>query len=106
MMRGTDRPFAAALDDLLAERDWSNRHLATITREKFDWGSHGTINFLINGELAPSRRAMEVIASVLEISPRHFPEYRLLLARDKLDPERVGLDAALSALAACPHLAK
>ena len=105
MMRGTDRPFAAALDDLLAERDWSNRHLAIVTREKFDWGSHGTINFLINGELAPSRRAMEVIASVLEISPQHFPEYRLLLARDKLDPERVGLDAALSALAACPHLA-
>lgn len=101
----TDRPFAAALDDLLAEREWSNRHLAVLTRQRFDWGSHGTINFLINGELAPSRRAMEVIASVLEVSPYHFAEYRLLRARDQLDPDRVGLEAALQNLAASPRLA-
>lgn len=103
-METTNRPFAAALDDLLAERDWSNRHLAVTTRQRFDWGSHGTINFLINGELAPSRRAMEVIAAVLEIQPRYFAEYRLLQARDQLDPERVGLDDALANLADCPHL--
>lgn len=100
----TDKPFPAALDDLLSEREWSNRHLAKLCRQRFDWGSHGTVNFLINGTLAPSRRAMEVIAAVCEVRPDYFAEYRLLRARDQLDPDQVGLGAALANLAANPRL--
>lgn len=96
----SDKKFPAALDDLLNEHGWSNRHVAHLTREKFAWGSHGTINFLMNGELDPSRNAMELIADVCGVHPSFFAEYRLLKARDQLDPNEVGFRAALANLKA------
>lgn len=100
----SDKPFGAALDDLLHIREWSNRQLAKQTQARFGWGSHGTINFLINGDLAPSRQAMEMIATACGVHPDYFAEYRLLQARDQLDPHLIELDEALANLAACPVL--
>lgn len=102
----SDRAFPAALDDLLSELEWSNRHLAKLTKERFGWGSHGTINFLLNGQLAPSRKAMEVIAASAGVAPTYFAEYRLLRARDQLDPDQVGLETAPRNLAEHPHLGR
>lgn len=55
---------------------------------------------------SPSITLMDLVAEVLGISPQTFAEYRLAQARAALDETRVGIDAALAALAAGPNTAQ
>lgn len=98
------RPITESLPAALAEEGISMRELARRTRRRFNWGSPWSIAGLCSGEFTPSRRGMEVIAATLKVDPRYFAEYRLLTARDLLNPEEVGLEKALRNLEASPRL--
>lgn len=98
----TNKSFPDALAELLAERDWSGRQLSRQTKEDGQKGlSHPTVAMLLRGDLEPSVNAMEVIAKALRIQPKVFAEYRLEQARERLNWRRVGVPAALKALAKC-----
>ena len=96
----TDKPFPKALQELLDEKEWSNRELSRRCQEESPtgWGTSITINRLVNGEYKPPMSAIEIIAGVFRIKPDYFAEYRLGLARAQLDPEEVGLRVALKNL--------
>lgn len=95
----TTQPFPKALHELLAEQEISQRELIRRT-QRHGWGSTGTITNILASDRSPSARAMEEIARALKIRPEHFPEYRLAKARTCLDPDVVGLEAALNGLPA------
>jgi transcriptional regulator with XRE-family HTH domain len=97
--RFTDKPFQVALKEFLAENEISQRELIRRTRKR-GWGSTGAISLLLADEAPPSVRAMEAIATGLGIRPEFFAEYRLAKARSCLDPQVVGLEAALNGLGA------
>jgi transcriptional regulator with XRE-family HTH domain len=46
----------------------------------------------------PSAATLARICAALGVPPEEFPEYRLALARDRLDDRVVGLDDAVAAL--------
>lgn len=94
----TQKPFPEALLAALEEQEISQRQLAKRTRANHGWGSIWTINQLALGQLKPTAHAIEEIATALQMRPEHFAEYRLAKARDKLDPEVVGLKRALTNL--------
>jgi transcriptional regulator with XRE-family HTH domain len=48
----------------------------------------------------PSAATLANLARALEVPPEEFPEYRLALARDRLDDRIVGLEQAMATLAA------
>jgi transcriptional regulator with XRE-family HTH domain len=102
----SSQPFPVALSSLMADEDLSARQLAKRTRRRSAWGSGTTIDHLLNRKMKPSRRALETISAALNVSPDYFAEYRLLKARDLLDPEEVGLERALRNLERCPDLAR
>jgi transcriptional regulator with XRE-family HTH domain len=94
--RGT---AAARLRALMDGRGLTYRSLAKATRELDGGGmTHAHINMLANGHDRPSMRAMELIATVCEIQPAYFAEYRLVTAMRTLDPAEVGLEQALENL--------
>lgn len=62
------------------------------------WGSPGAVSLIARGELRPSLNAMEGLARGLGVAPETFAEYRLGMARRKLDPDAVGLKKALATL--------
>jgi transcriptional regulator with XRE-family HTH domain len=96
----SNEPFTEALKDLMEENGYSLRELSRRCQSATDgWGSRMTIARYLSGEVAPTMRAMEIIAGVFQISPGYFPEYRLRIARAQLDPEEVGLPVALANLA-------
>lgn len=92
--RMTDKPFPEAVKALLEEQDLSQRELIRRTRKR-GWGSPGTISFLMRDEQPPTMRAVEAIATALQIRPEYFGEYRLAKARAALDPSIVGFETAL-----------
>ncbi len=102
----TDRPFTKSLPALLEERGWSLRELVRRTQREIGWGSHAGIGKFLSGETTLTPKLLESVAKVMRIDPRHFPEYRLMLARRELDPNAVGLAQALGTLGASPHLSQ
>lgn len=46
----------------------------------------------------PSAATLASLAEALRVEPDEFPEYRLAVARDRLDERIVGLDRALATL--------
>ena len=103
-VKGTDmestKPFPATLKLLLEMQELTHRELTRRCQSR-GWGSLGTINFLAHGKMRPTMKAMEAIAKALEEPPETFAEYRLGAMREKLDPEVVGLSAALKTLGYC-----
>ncbi len=83
----TNKPFHEALSELLIERDWSQRELSRRTNKEISgvWGSSAVFSQYMKRADPPSTQAMENIAKVLRIDPRHFIEYRIDLARKALD---------------------
>ena len=67
----------------IAERIWAAKHgtrkgsIASLHREIEGIGYEG-FRKMIDGQIMPRKDIMEQVASVLEIDPREFPEYRLL----------------------------
>lgn len=91
-------PFAETLKSLLEVEQISQRELSRRCIDENGWGSSRTISQLARGDLEPSFGAMENIAKALRISPATFAEYRLMAARNRLDPHVVGLKRALKTL--------
>ena len=94
-MKQTNKPFGTALKELMQERGWSIRELARRTQRETEWGAQSTIHVLLVGQATPTKEAIERVAHVFRISPEYFAEYRLAMERERLDPEVVGLEAAL-----------
>lgn len=53
---------------------------------------------VMNGTRTITPHAIEAVAKALGVPPEEFPEYRLALARNQMDPSEVGLDQALKNL--------
>lgn len=96
----TNKPFPEALQELLDERDWSQRMLSRKLREEFagDGASHSSIRLWLTGDLMPTRKGMERVAKVMRISEDYFAEVRLEKVRDSLNWREVGTARALRAL--------
>jgi transcriptional regulator with XRE-family HTH domain len=94
------KPFPETLASIMEMEEISHRELARRCQRR-GWGSLGTINQLVRGVLRPSLQAMKAVSTALQIEPETFAEYRLLVARRKLDPEVVGLAKALKNLEGC-----
>lgn len=95
-----DEPFHTVLQEIMYDEEIGHRELTRRCRAH-GWGSLGTINRLVRGEIRPSMRAMRAIAHTLQIPPETFAEYRLAVMREQLDPESVGLPTALENLSRC-----
>jgi transcriptional regulator with XRE-family HTH domain len=94
------KPFPEAVFELLSEREMSQRELARRAQAKSGGFPHiTTLNSVLLGEVEPSINMMEAVAKGFNLSPNYFAEYRLAVARDRLDPNRVGLARALRNLA-------
>ena len=93
-----EQEFHIQLAELLEQRGWSQRELARHTERESGWGSSVTISLLASGELPPGIPAMEAIARAFRIDPARFPEYRMALLRNRLDPKRSPFSSALEAL--------
>jgi transcriptional regulator with XRE-family HTH domain len=83
----SDKPITESLPAVLDERGWTGRELERQMKRKGHGLSSVSIVKLINGELPPTFNTMERLANTLNISPEFFAEYRLLKARDELDPQ-------------------
>jgi len=93
-------PFVEAFSAVRG--DCSFRDLERRTRDCDPSGnglSRTYLNHMARGLTRPTAPAMRLIAEALGIEPEYFAEYRLAAARWQLDERRVGLDAALQALA-------
>lgn len=79
------------------ERKLSYRSLAALTRQVDPEGrgvSYAYLAGLVAGREYPSRRAMELIATSLQIDVDRFAEYRIAELRDQLNGREVGFQAA------------
>ncbi len=76
--------------------------VAQLRYEAFDSSIKGTnpdtTAAIIAGRRPVSTAAIEALARVLQVAPSDFPEYRLLLLREQLDPAPANLDAAVDLL--------
>lgn len=93
----TNKDFSDAVQELLTERDMSQRELARRARSSTgtDFPHASTVNQAVIRAVAPTMPLMEAVASAFNISPDHFAEYRLADLRRRLDPAQVGLENAL-----------
>lgn len=84
----------------MADQNLTFRALAERTKRVDRRGlSNAFLSELATGAKKRTTRAtLEVIADALKIDPGTIAEYRLLDARDRLDPEVVGIDEAMAAL--------
>lgn len=73
---------------------------AMVHIRKVPGASSGTYRQAMSRQRAPNVELFELLADILGVEPETFVEYRLLLARRSLDPDAVGLDAALEQLEA------
>lgn len=94
-MQQTDKPFGEAIQDLLSEREWSIRELARHTKEDTGWGAVSTVHFMVRGDIPLTKNGLEAIARAFRLAPEYFAEYRMLQARESLDPTVVGFHKAL-----------
>lgn len=97
----TDKPFGAALADLLREADYTtssgNVNWHAFSRELNDV-HYETLRKVVSGERTATPGVIEEVARALRVKPEHFAEYRLALARRQFDVREVGFDQALSNL--------
>jgi hypothetical protein len=94
-------PFTEILIELLRESDFttsSGRPNLAAFAEVLDGVSYESLRKVIAGERAPTKALIEACAAALRVPPDSFVEYRLLEARLRLDPHRVGLVNAVNAL--------
>jgi transcriptional regulator with XRE-family HTH domain len=93
----SDDPITVTLKPLMDEHRLSYRQLAALTR-KFDPEERGVsyayLAGLVSGREYPSPRALELIASSLDLDASYFPEYRLDRFRRELNGREVGFEAA------------
>ena len=90
-------PLTETLPTLMRERAISYRALATQTQLVDRNGnglSHSHLVNLAAGRELPSRRALELIASVFQLPVDYFAEYRLAELRRQLDEREVGFATA------------
>jgi hypothetical protein len=94
----TDRPFCAALRDLLIENDYATRrgrpNWAAFAAE-LDNVHYETLRRAATGRCKPSLRLMEECARVLRIPSDYFLEYRAQRAQQEFDPRHVGVERAV-----------
>ena len=79
------------------EQHLSYRALAGLTRGADPDGrgvSHAYLCALVAGREYPSRRAMQLLATSLQIDPDRFAEYRIAELRAELNGREVGFQAA------------
>lgn len=93
-------PITDSLPALLEELQITRYELSKIIKRHGKSYSTAALNALVHGDLAPTMRAMETFAEALQIEPEFFAEFRLGKARDALDPNVVGMKAALRNLRA------
>jgi hypothetical protein len=87
--------FAARVRDLAGERGLTKlKHAAY--RPDVRGTSIGAFDSALLGRAEPPVALMESVARVLQVDPLEFDEYRLHLARQRLDPSIVGLRSALA----------
>ncbi|MGH8328232.1 MAG: helix-turn-helix domain-containing protein [Steroidobacteraceae bacterium] len=90
-------PLTKTLPALMRERGISYRALAAQMRlldRKGNGLSHSHLVNLAAGRELPSRRVLELLAGVFELSPDYFAEYRLAELRRQLDEREMGFAAA------------
>jgi transcriptional regulator with XRE-family HTH domain len=93
------KTFPVELQELIAERGISQREVARRTKAYDPKGlSHVSVGHMLTGTLRPSTEAMKILAHALGVKPEYFAEYRLAIARESLDPRKVGFKAALDSL--------
>jgi hypothetical protein len=93
----TNEPITLALKRLMLERRLTFRALAALTQSNDAEGRGVTYAYLCglsSGREHPSRRTLELIAASLNLEPAYFPEYRLVVLRDQLDPRRTSFESA------------
>lgn len=85
----------------MAERNLTFRDLTTLTKQVDRRGlSHSYLSEIATGtKKRISAVTIEILVDALEVDRRDVAEYRLYAARRQLDPEEVGLEEALKALA-------
>ena len=93
-----EKRFAESVEELLKEREWSQRELAKVTQRHHDWGHSVTVSRMLRGDLAPSLEGMAKIAAALQVDPAIWPEFRMAQWRHDLNPERVGYPDAYATL--------
>jgi transcriptional regulator with XRE-family HTH domain len=90
-------PLTETLPTLMREHVISYRALAAQTRLVDGTGnglSHSHLVNLAAGRELPSRRALELLASVFQLPVDYFAEYRLAELRRQLDEREVGFATA------------
>ena len=102
---GDAKPYRQVVEEFAAERGMSIRAVARLIKAKTDWGTQTALWLYMNKE-SPTRKALVNTARAFNIEPEVIQEYRLLKARDQLDPDRVGLRKALANLEDAPALAQ
>lgn len=94
----TDKPFPAALDDLLRERGYTTK-LGHVNYSDFARHMEGfhyeTLRKVLVGERGLYPPLIEAVAKALEVDPSYFAEYRLWQARRMFDVNEVGRDEAM-----------
>jgi hypothetical protein len=97
LLNHTSERFAAALAELLVERDYGTNsgrpNWSAFASELHDV-HYETLRRVVTGQRQPSPHLIEESARVLGVRPDYFLEYRLYLARQQLDPAVVGLERA------------
>jgi transcriptional regulator with XRE-family HTH domain len=93
------KPFKKAVRELKNARGLTYRDIVEQSRKLDGKGiTRSYLNVLINDHERPSTRAIDLIAQGCGVQPDYFAEYRLGMARRKLDPAQVGLEQALENL--------
>jgi transcriptional regulator with XRE-family HTH domain len=90
-------PITTTLRRLMDERGLSYRRLAELTRDADPEARGVTYAYLaglVSGREYPSPRALELIATSLDIDAAFFAEYRLDRLRRELNGREVGFEAA------------
>ncbi len=93
----TNKPFGAALADLLREHDY------TTQTGNVNWNAfasvleidYETLRKAVAGIRPPTPYVLEDVARALAIKPEHFAEYRMHQAARRFDPREVGFEQAL-----------
>jgi transcriptional regulator with XRE-family HTH domain len=92
------KPLPEQLTEFLEREQVSARELSRRLQERHEWGSPTMVAGIARGEYSPSIAAMQHLSWALRIDPEEFPEYRLAVERERLDPERVGFPQAVERL--------
>lgn len=88
-------PFTQMLALLMEQQEVNAAELTRRCKERTGWGSVANISLLRRGALQATREAIENISRGLGVAPDTFIEYRLMAARDSLDPNVAGFPAAV-----------